>query len=176
MSIVVRLRFVCLLGAALMCSGAAQAQGWISFTPPGGDYAIDMPGTPKEVRQTAAVAGQAAELHQYAVEIGASEGFITAFSDLRAGPARPPAELMIEIQNNVLAGFKGGKLRGEKVLQFGRHPGRSFSLQTAEGAIYSQQIVMAGNRIYQNIAVTTAGRAGVARVQHVFVSFRVLSP
>lgn len=174
MSILARLRLVCLFAIVLAWCGAAQAQGWVRFTPVGGNYSIDMPGTPKEVRQTTTIAGQPAELHQYAVEVGDSEGFITTFSDVRAGLSRQPADLMLDIQNGVLASFKGSKLRSEKTLQFGKYPGRSFSLQTAEGVVYNQQIAVVGNRIYQNIAVTKSGPAGDGRVRYFFDSFRLL--
>ncbi len=157
-------------------AGAAGAQGWLSLMPGDGKYAIDMPGTPKETQQTVTVGGAPAQLHQFVLAIGKDEAFVTGYSDFSAALTRSPAELLLEIENGALQNLKGGKLRSQAATRFGQWPGRAFTIALPDGSVYDQQVFLAGNRLYQNIAVTSGDRVNDTRVQHFFASFKILKP
>jgi hypothetical protein len=158
-------------------AGAANAQGWVPVRPGDGKYSIDMPSLPKETKQTAMTAAGPTELHQFAVEIGKSEAFVTTYGDFPAGSLkRPPATLMSEIENTVVSGMKGGKLRSHQVIALGPYPGRAFTIDLPDGTVYDQRVYFVGSRLYQNIAVTTGERTNDPRVKYFFDSFKLLKP
>ncbi len=160
-----------------LSASAASAQGWLTIKPGDGRYSIDMPSQPKETKQTALTAAGPTELHQFAVAVGKSEAFVTTYGDFPTGSLkRPPAMLMSEIENTVLSGMKGGRLRSHQVIALGQYPGRAFTIDLPDGTVYDQRVYFVGNRLYQNIAVTTGDRTNDPRVKFFFDSFKVLKP
>jgi len=155
----------------------AQAQGWLSLTPGDGKYAVDLPGKPEEARQTVNTAIGPADSHRFTLKLGDDEAFITSYSDFRpSAVTRPPAELMLEIEKGVMAALPGGKLRSHEAIVLDKYPGRAFVIQLPDGTLYTQRVYLVGNRLYQNIAVTTGERTGDSRVKHFMDSFRLLKP
>jgi hypothetical protein len=166
-----------LIGGLSGLASVAQAQGWLSLTPGDGKYAIDLPGKPEETRQTVNTAAGPADSHRFTLKLGDDEAFITSYSDFRPGAVtRPPAELMQDVEKGVLASLPNGKLRGHEAIVLDKYPGRAFVIELPDGTLYAQRVYLVGNRLYQNIAVTTGERTGDSRVKHFMESFRILKP
>lgn len=151
-----RSRFIAGLGLALALAGTAGAQAWTSFSPEGGRYRVDMPGTPIVNTQPITGPGQTITLTDAAVELPGA-AYAVSFVEYpdRIALAASSDVMLDKVRDGMAA---GKTLRGEKKLTLGRAQGREFTLTQASGATAAVRIYWQRNRLYQ---LSVTGRPGI---------------
>jgi hypothetical protein len=165
-----------LLGLLLaLFAQASFAADWVVVAPGDGKYIIQMPGKPEESTQKIDTATGPADLHQYLVSVGDDEAYISSYIEYsnKIVGGRTPQEHLKVAQQGTMGGLKGSKLRVEKETNVGDYPGRVFVLDLDDGLVYTACIYLVGNRLYQNVAVTTKQVAAGPGVIKFLESFTV---
>ena len=163
------------VGLALLFAGAATAQGWTAYSPDGGRYRVDMPGTPRvETAPIPVGAGQTVPMTEAAVQT-ASARYLASYVDYPERISRAAsADLMLDKVRNGMSA--GNTLRGEKKLANGRFPGREFVVVQPGGANTAARLWWVRGRLYQ---LTVTGGAGIESqpdTRRFFESFNLLTP
>lgn len=145
------------VGAALLFAGPAGAQGWTAYSPDGGRYRMDMPGTPKvETVPIPVGPGQTVPMTEAAVQAGNAR-YLASYVDYPERISRAAsADLMLDKVRNGMSA--GNTLRGEKKLTIGRSPGREFVVVQANGVNTATRLYWVRGRLYQ---LTVTGGAGI---------------
>jgi hypothetical protein len=154
---------------------ASLAADWKVVAPGDGKYIIQMPGTPEESTQKIETATGPADLHQYLVNVADDQAYISSYIEYsnKIVGGRSPQEHLRVAQKGTVNGLKGSKVRVEKETNVGNWPGRVFVLDLDDGLVYTACIYLVGNRLYQNVAVTTKDIAAGPDVIKFLESFTV---
>jgi hypothetical protein len=145
------------VGAALLFAGPAVAQGWTAYSPDGGRYRMDMPGTPKvETVPIPIGPGQTVPMTEAAIQAGSAR-YLASYVDYPERIARAAsADLMLDRVRDGMSA--GSTLRGERKLTIGRFPGREFVVVQSTGASTATRLYWVRGRLYQ---LTVTGGAGI---------------
>jgi hypothetical protein len=176
MSAFVRLVAAPLLGLCVaFLAQASFADDWVVLAPGDGKYVITMPGKAEESTQKIDTATGPADLHQYVVSVADDEAYISSYIEYadKIVAARSPQDHLKVAEQGTMNGLAGSTLRMEKETNVGDHPGRVFVLDLKDGLVYTACIYLVGNRLYQNVAVTTKDKAGSPGVIRFLESFTV---
>lgn len=165
---------VLLVGLLLMFASAAAAQTWTAFSPEGGRYKIEMPGTPKVTTTTASGANGNSPITEAAVQLrGAS--YVATYVDY---PERVStvhsSDVILDRARDGMA--SGNTIRGEQKLTLGRTAGREFVIVEKNGTVNAIRIYWSRNRLY-TLGVT--GRTGIEsqpETRRFFDSFTIVRP
>jgi hypothetical protein len=169
-----RSRFIAGFGATLALAGSAGAQAWTSFSPEGGRYRVDMPGTPAVDTQPIKGPGQTITMTDAKVELPGA-AYAVSFVDYpdRIALAASSDVMLDKVRDGMAA---GNTLRGEKKLTLGRAQGREFTLAQASGVTAAVRIYWQRNRLYQ---LSVTGRPGIENqpdTRRFFDSFALVRP
>jgi hypothetical protein len=155
-------------------AGAALAAGWVPYSPEGGRYKVDMPGTPAAQTVPLTSPGQTLIMTEAKVQ-GPGGVYLASWIDYpeRIAMAASSDVMLDKVRDGMAT---GNVLRGETKLTLGRATGREFTIAEANGNVSAVRLYWARNRLYQ-LAVT--GRAGIETqpdTRHFFESFAILRP
>lgn len=162
----------------LFAASSAWAQNWVIVNPGDGKYAVHMPGHAKQTVQKVDTESGPVELHQAVVELGDDEAYVTTYADYsdKALQGQTPEARLTAVQAASLKAVNSKHLRFERAFSLSKWPARAYASDTGDGLVYSARIYLVGNRLYQNIAVTSAAKAESANVKRFLDSFRVIKP
>jgi hypothetical protein len=164
------------VGLCLLFAGATVAQGWTAYSPEGGRYRIDMPGTPKVNTAPIPVGpGQTAPMTEAEVRLGAV-GYLASWVDYPERIARAAsADLMLDRVRDGSAA--GNTLRAEKKnLTLGRFPGREYVVVQANGTNTALRTYWVRGRLYQLMVTDGAGIEAQPDTRRFFDSFSLVTP
>ena len=163
------------VAAALLFAGTALAQAWTAYSPDGGRYRIDMPGTPKVGTAPIPVGpGQTVPMTEAVVQLPAA-AYLASWVDYPDRIARAVSTdlLLDRVRDGSSAGHT---LRGEKKLTIGRFPGREYVVVQADGTNTATRTYWVRGRLYQ---LTVTGRVGIESqpdTRRFFESFSLVTP
>jgi hypothetical protein len=163
------------VGLCLLFAGATVAQGWTAYSPEGGRYRIDMPGTPKVNTAPISVGpGQTVPMTEAEVRLGAVR-YLASWVDYPERIARAAsADLMLDRVRDGSAA--GNTLRGEKKLTLGRFPGREYVVVQANETNTALRTYWVRGRLYQLMATGGAGVEAQPDTRRFFDSFALITP
>ena len=148
-----------LSGSAL--SGATGQPGWTEFAPVGGRFSVQMPGVPVSDEQNFKTKGGDMVLYLFNLERGkAGERFsvqYTDYSEQFLKEARS-ADAVLKKASTVDAFNIGGTVVKEKILPFGKYPGRELQVENAELAMRIR-LYLVDRRLYKVAAAWPKSRA-----------------
>lgn len=144
------------VGLGLLLAGVAVAQGWTMYSPEGGRYRIDMPGTPAVNAVPISRGAQSVNMNEASVQLPGA-AYLVSYADYpdRVYLAGSSDVMLDRVRDGMSAGHT---LRGEKKVTLGRQTGREFVVTQADGTNTVARIFWVRNRLYQ---VTVAGGAGI---------------
>jgi len=161
------------LALAFVALTGVQAQTWIEVKPEGGGYRVLMPGAVKFSQVPIAMpGGRSAALHQAMYET-AKMALLGSHLDYPEDVVRgqDPAKLLMNVRDG---SAKGHKLRSDRALTVSGYPAREYVIVLADGPVSVTRSTLAGNRLYQIIAVVLAGGETSPDIRKFIDSFAVL--
>jgi hypothetical protein len=163
------------MGLALFLAGAAMAQAWTAYSPEGGRYRVDMPGTPKVSTAPIPVAtGQTVPMTEAVVRNGKVD-YLASYVDYPERVARAVStELLLDRVRDGMAA--GNTLRAEKKLTLGRFPGREYVIVQANGSNVATRIWWVRGRLYELMVTGSAGIENQPDTRRFFESFNLITP
>jgi hypothetical protein len=159
---------------------AAQAggpfDGWVAFTSDDGNFRILLPTKPELQSQQVDTAAGTSTVNIYMTSV-ASGAYGVMYNDFSTDAVKKGgAKDMLASAMDGAAKKVGGKLAGSREIEVAGNPGVDFAVQMPvqsnlpDGGIYASRIFLAGDRLYQIIAVQ-AGKGDQALVSAFFDSF-----
>lgn len=163
------------LGVGLLLGQAATAQGWAAYSPDGGRYRIDMPGTPKvAVVPIPLGGGETRPMTEAGLQAG-RVAYVASWIDYPERIARAASTdlLLDRVRDGMSAGHT---VRGEKKLTMGRFPGREFLVVQADGNNTATRLWWVRGRLYQLTVTDGVGIEGRPETRRYFESFNLITP
>jgi hypothetical protein len=152
--------------------GFAQG-GWKQFSSKEGRFSVQLPGDPKQGKQSIDTQAGKIDMHLFTYEVSKEVAYIVIFNDY------PAAIVEKANKNKMLDGARDGAvkkvkgtLRGEKKLTMNGSPGREVVVDTPQLS-FRNKMFMVKNRLYQVMAVTPKGKDSTADVMKFLNSFKL---
>ncbi len=168
-------RYYCVILLFLIFSVTnAYPNNWQTYTIPGGNFTIQFPGEPEQNTQEVATAFGNVEMKMLMYSV---EDFYcaVAFADLLQLP-RTKTEVD-SFFNNAIKGMvhkANGQLVFKQPITYDNYPGREIKLLVMNGtAILRGRLFLAGNRLYQLIAITKSGNNKTEMIEKFWDSFTI---
>jgi hypothetical protein len=160
----------------LFTRGSIPDSDWKEFSPPGGGYAVLLPGTP--TLDNAVLQG--ANGNKYVLVLPkANLEFAVAHIDRPPGPL-PPVSLaqMAGAERDALMRQVNGKLLGERDVMLGRYPGREFQIEAANKGVVIERLYLSQRGPVTRFYLVMVGgkdvRAGTGHAAKFLDSFAIL--
>jgi hypothetical protein len=163
-----------LLVPAGLVSGR-DTDDWVSFSPKGGKFTVKMPAKPKDTSQEIDSAVGKLKVNMYMYEEGNAGVYMVAYTDY------PEDSVTEENVKDVLAGAESGGIKGvkgklikSKAIKLGKYPGRevTYTVPAIKGTAKSR-IFVAGDRLYQVVALGNEEFMGSEEIDFFFGSFKI---
>ena len=154
---------------------------WQSFQPPGGRFAVELPGDPiadpPETTRTEVVI----KWHIVSTLSGIS-GLSIGYSDgpSRSAETNQPAVLLAKVRDQSISDLNGEHLKQKdkpislKAPQGADLPGMEFQVSIKSGFVVRERIYLVGTRIYALMVVAGSPGVSSADAERFFNSFRIL--
>ena len=161
---------------ALAAVLSACGPDWREYRSEAGKYSVEFPGGRPAERETQ---GRAAIVHLAHVEIDRTTAYGVSWFDV-AKPAKPVAELLTDMQAEVLRDLKATARQASEIElpgPGGDAPGRAFTARTETGIDVSIRLYAAGAdpvRVYQVIAAVPDAARAEGDIKRFFDSFKLL--
>jgi serine/threonine protein kinase len=151
-------------------------KGWQSFSPPGGRFAVLLPGEPKAMNTVTETERGPIQNHTFTIETGANTYAVSWFDFPGFVPEGP------QIKESLEGGKKGlvTKLSPLKVLKeteisIDGFPGQEVVVENAEKKYrLTARLYLVGQRTYTLLATTPLGQDNTPEVRHFLASFRLV--
>ena len=169
------------LAVALFFNASGQCQGtqttqWRKFSSAKGDFAVLLPGTPVEQKETENTEAGPATSYTYTLE-KASVGYIVGYTDfpVKTGLLSPKV-FLDEFRDGMLEDGTKNKLLGEKNISLKNHPGRAIKFRDTDGLTFTARIYLVKRRLYHLMAMTATADevASAGAVERFLNSFELL--
>lgn len=158
----------------LVLIGCQQAPTWKEFESAQGGFAVLMPGTPTEQRQTAKTASGSIDAHMFVVDHG-DVAYMVAYSDYPNTmiQERTPKLILDGARDGAVANAKG-RLLNESSVSMNGHPGREVHVEPVGGKVtITARIFLVGRRLYQVMVLMPKEKASSKDVNKFLDSFRI---
>jgi hypothetical protein len=160
--------------------------GWITFTAPDGSFTVRMPAEPEAQTETVPTEAGDIEMAMYLTEgddrmvMLSHNGFPPMIADVIASGDDATIQSLLDGGRDGAVSNVGGALQDEKQITVAGFPGREFSFTVDSGASPTGEaitgiarVILATDRLYQLISLTTADETDPALVQAFFESFQL---
>jgi hypothetical protein len=147
---------------------------WKTFSPDGGAFSVQMPGTPKEFKKNVETPGGAVEVLIYEMPVPATEGkFVVSLCDFPEA-MKPGTEdkRLDNARDGALASTKG-KLKREKSLLIDTYPGREVTIEVEGKGMVVLRLYAVNKRLYQVMVVGPMDLVTSQDAQKFLTSFRL---
>jgi hypothetical protein len=163
------LKFVSSVSVLSLALGCAKAE-FKEFSPPGGGFKVQMPGTPKDQTQTTA----GIQMNIFATE-DRNGAYIVSYADMPVPGNESPAQIQTRLdgsRDGQLANM-GAKLVSESKIQLGgKYPGRDIRADVPSKQVNARtQIFIVDRRLYQLVALGAQSWVDSAETTKFFDSF-----
>jgi hypothetical protein len=147
--------------------------GWRKFESKRGTFSVMFPDVPIETtKKLRTEIGNVAST-RFTVVAGTSVTYDVMYNDYpKAGIAKVNPQLLLDAARDGLLNQTKGRLVSDKHIVLGAVPGRDQEILGADGTRYWARLVLAGNRMYQLMAI--ARPPATADTQTFFDSFQLL--
>ena len=164
---------VAILGLVIAagCGKQPTEAVWVSFAPPDGQFTVMMPSKPED---TVSKTPAGDEAHTFSI--------ISALSNFKAmsvGYAPQPtsvqadSERLLNLARDTAVKNLEGHLNGEKPISVGSFPAREIKFSLPQGHVVVQWIVLAHNRQYSAMVITTPSKQSTPEIARFFNSFKI---
>jgi hypothetical protein len=146
------------LAADGWAGGSALAQAWVPYSPEGGRYNVELPGTPTVSATPITSPSQQTTLTQARVS-GPGGVYTVGYIDYpeRVALAASSDVMLDKVRDGMAA---GNTLRDEQKITLGRAAGRSFTVVEGNGRVNAVRLYWVRNRMYQ---LSVSGRPEVVK-------------
>jgi len=140
---------LCLTAAFLI---AADTR-FVEVAPRGGRFTVQMPGQPKEQKNSVKTAIGPIEFHMFIYERDPNSDYMVGYNDYPEGMMKKADsdKVLDGARDGAVKNVKG-KLESEKKITLDGHPGREF-VATAEGLKVRDRFYLVNDRLYQIMLV-----------------------
>lgn len=167
---------VLLLGAGCNQSEPANAlANWKIFSPPGGNFSVNMPPNPvEEIPLTKT--GFEAKTFRIISAMSNLAGLAVGYSDQpgSSGFEKDPNKVLDSVRKKSIDDLKG-ELISEKPITLNNHTGREFLLTVKGGYTVRQRIYLANKRIYSQMVIAGSKGLESPEAKAFFNSFQILN-
>jgi len=149
---------------------------WRKFSPPGGGFAILMPGTPTSQQSAATGSSNQAGVHTFTL-VRDAVVYVTAHRQFRDGTGwDDPAKALTGFRAGMLSTGKNSRLLSEKTIALHEFPGREIKHTDSTGLIYTTRAYVVRNYLYVISAATPTAKqsASSAAIDKFLDSFELL--
>ncbi len=169
------------LGLAALALAHCAAPGraddaWKSFTSKEGRFSVLMPGKPQQQKQAARAGEKSIEVHIFSAAPAVDRIVYVTYTDHPKADVEGKEEAFVEgTSKGNVATFKGKLVSDRKLtLGKGKHPGRDILVEMPDKKQqYRARIVLAGNRLYQVVAMGSAEFVKGKQADEYFESFKL---
>lgn len=172
------LRKLSLILVAVVLSGAcvvAQAADWKKFSPSGGNFSIQFPGTPRDTNARKNVNERVFNQHLYMYSDGDKAAYMLQYFDIeeKHRKSKSNREWLDGLQERVSVKANRTLLSNETIRISG-YLARRMVLKDASGNVFFHtQLVLANNRMYTMLVVTNSKDSSAAQVRKFIRSFKI---
>ena len=145
------------------------------FQKKGANFAVMMPGTPKEETSTEDTVAGKISLYQASV-IGSNKAYFVSYSDMPKETWNGDPKKMLEGARDGAAGRVQGKIVADREVSLGTWPGREFKVVVGDQMELTQRVYLVKHRLYQVNMGCLKGACTDAEVQEYLGSFKLLKP
>jgi hypothetical protein len=156
--------------------GFAQT-AWKEFNSKSGRFTVQLPGAPKDQKQTLKTEVGPIDLYLYAFEVSKEFAYIVSYADYPEALVKQGSkDKMLEGARDGAVKNINGKLRSgsDKKVTLNGHPGREFIIDAPDNVlVLKARQYLVNNRLYQTIAVVPKGKESSADVTKFIDSFKL---
>jgi len=168
----------CGAAAAVAQDGASKEAAWRDYTYPADAFVIAAPVEPKQLQRTLRVFGGSAEGHIYAVKAGDKGALIVFVAQRQPSDQRSDQDVLDQARVGVLTTAHAiVSVQAKETI--GDHRGAQIELEAVDGngahKRVRDRIFVVGRRLYQLMAITSAGEPLPADSERWFASFRLVN-
>jgi serine/threonine protein kinase len=151
-------------------------QGWQRFTPPGGRFAVLLPGEPKETTTVSETERGPIKNHTFALEVGTSTYAVSWFDFPGIVPQGPQIKASLEGgQKGLLEKLGSVKVVKDRAISLDGFPGKEVVVEnTDKRYTLTARLYLVRQRTYTLLASGPLGQADTPDVRHFFASFRLV--
>lgn len=152
--------------AALLLVGCAETPNGSAYAPAGGGFTVLMPGSVQEKTDESGT-------HMYIGQVsGKDQAYIISYTDL--DPSKVNKANADKVLDNVRNGItQKNKLLSETRVSVDGHPARDLKVQTKDGYVMHDRVIIANSRMYQVLVVTSKNEANAPDVKKFINSFHL---
>ncbi len=169
-----------LLGWFLLLAPVSVAVGqnpgeWKEFVNKPGGFQVLLPGTPQEHQQSVNTSvGKVYVVLTVAELKKGGDAYVVGVSVLPDSAVKETEERRLDHARDGAVSSVKGKLRSEKALKLGGHPGRELLIDVDGKTEVRAQLYAVKNQLYQVMAVGSPALVGSADTDKFFKSFKLL--
>jgi hypothetical protein len=168
--------FIALLLILAVLTGECAAESWEVVKPAGLGFEVELPGKPEYDEQSDDLGGgEKGMIRTYVVKSSSAAYDVTIFDLPKAGVApEDVSQVLDNVRDRTLDGVTA-TLRTETKVDIGGHPARDVTADVM-GMVWRGRIVIAGNRLYQVVAIISKAAETSATTERYFASFKLSEP
>ena len=168
-----RTRFLTAFLLVVFLVGGCSLFAWKEFKSTKGQFSLQVPGTPKEQKETVKTQAGDIDLHLFLLE-QKEIAYMVGYSDYPEPlikQAEP--EAILDGARNGAVSNVNGKLLSERAVSLEGHKGREIKVKTEKGVIKAR-IFLVEARLYQLMTVTAKEKTFAENTKRFFDSFKLL--
>jgi len=154
----------------------AAAGEWKAFNSKEGNYEVQLPGTPRENRNSVKTSVGTVYVVLAVVPVNKGEGnYVVGFSELPEAVVKADSEAkrLDNARDGAIASVKG-KLKSEKEVKLDGHSGRELDIEVGNGMLVRARFYAVNNRLYQVMAVGSRDLVGSTDTGKFLNSFKLV--
>ena len=149
---------------------------WKTFSPDGGAFSVQVPGTPKEFKKNLDTSSGAVEVMLYELAVPGSEGkFVVSYCDFPEAMKPGTEDKRLDNARDGAIASSKGKLKREKSLLLDTYPGREVTIEIEGKGMAVLRLYAVNKRLYQVMVVGPTDLATSQDAQKFLTSFRLAS-
>jgi hypothetical protein len=169
------IRYLIVTTTLVLIPVAGHADEWKTYSSKEGGFSVLIPGKPQEQTQQVKAPDGKLTVHLVVSALDRDRVVFVSYSDVPAKAIEGKQEAFLDgtVKGNVNS--LKGKLVTEKKIEVGKkkRPGREILLELTEKKQYRSRIVLAGNRLFQVVALGSEGFVKGKEVEQYLNSFKL---
>jgi hypothetical protein len=163
----------------LAACGTAEPAKWVDVAPDGAGFAVSLPEQPKREQHISATPSGDVQTDVYSADRPGGGFYIVVVEWLPpTTDSEGASAVILDSACERTAGSALGTLASKKVIVVGNRPGREVEIDVPStsapgGGKIRGRIVLAGNRLYQTLALVPKGEITAETTNHFLDSFRL---
>ena len=155
----------------MLFSGQAE---WKTFSPDGGGFSVQMPGTPKEFKKNLETQAGPVEMLIYELPVPGTEGkLVVSYCDFPEATKPGTEDKRLDNARDGAIASSKGKLKREKSLLIETYPGREVTIDVEEKGLVVLRLYAVNKRLYQVMVVGPMDLVTSQDAQKFLTSFRL---